>query len=48
MCKNNVERWKKMGRIDIYLEDLIEKIEYATRVLIVQKIFNDIDMTKTK
>jgi len=37
-----------MTRIDIYIEALIENIEEAKRILILQKIFNDFDTLKTK
>ena len=37
-----------MNRIDIYIEALIENIEEAKRILILQKIFNDFDTRKSK
>lgn len=37
-----------MTRVDIYLQDLIEKIDYAKTTLALQKIFSDIDMQKSK
>ena len=35
-----------MTRIDIYLQDLIDKVDYARSTLALQKIFYDIDMQK--
>ena len=32
-----------MTRIDIYLNELIDCIDYAKRTLILQKIFNDLE-----
>ena len=37
-----------MTRIDIYLQNLIEKVDYARGALALQKIFSDIDMKKSK
>lgn len=35
-----------MTRIDIYLQDLIDKVDYASSTLALQKIFSDIDAMK--